>query len=291
MRITGRTSVAGVIGHPVEHSLSPVIHNTGFASLGLDWVYIALDLAPNRAQEGLEGMRALGIRGLSVTMPHKTEMARLVDIISPDAQRLKSVNTLALNPDGRIAGYSTDGDGLISSLRSAGITVDGRSVVMLGAGGAARSVADALVRHGCAHLDIVNRTLDAAQAACDLAPQHSSAIAASDSDSVADVMARGDLIINATSVGMGQPSDDPSACPVDPSLLRSHQVVVDLVYHPRKTAFLSLAARAGCTTVDGLGMLIHQAALQQQIWTGEFPDVEAMTGAAHEALETSQAQQ
>jgi shikimate dehydrogenase len=104
-------------------------------------------------------------------------------------------------------------------------------------------------------------------------------------------MARGDLIINATSVGMGQRSDDFTASPVDASLLRTHQVVVDLVYHPRKTAFLALAARTGCTTVDGLGMLIHQAALQQQIWTGEFPDVEAMTRAANEVLETSQAQQ
>jgi shikimate dehydrogenase len=235
-------------------------------------------------------MRALGIRGLSVTMPHKTEMARLVDDISPDAERLNSVNTLLLNPDGRIAGYSTDGDGLISSLRSAGITVQGRSVVMFGAGGAARSVADALVRHGCAHLDIVNRTLDAAQAACRLVPQYSSAVAASDTEAVADVMSRGDLIINATSIGMGRPSDDSTASPVDHSLLRPQQVVVDLVYHPRQTAFLTLAARAGCTTVDGLGMLIHQAALQQQIWTGQFPDVEAMTRAAHEALETSQAQ-
>lgn len=290
MKITGRTAIAGVIGHPVTHSLSPVIHNAGFASLGVDWVYIALDLAPNRAQDGLGGMRALGIRGLSVTMPHKTDMARLVDDISPEARRLQSVNTLALGADGRITGYSTDGDGLVSSLQTAGITLEGRSVVLLGAGGAARSVIDALIRHGCARIDIINRTYDAARSAGDLAPSQCFAVAADDRDGVVAAMGRGDLIINATSVGMGQLADDPAMSPVDPALLTSPHVVVDLVYHPRQTALLRVAAEAGCTTVDGLGMLIHQAALQQRIWTGELPDVAAMTRAANDALDQQASQ-
>ena len=292
MRITGHTAVAGVIGHPVVHSLSPVIHNAGFASLGVDWVYIALDLAPNRAQDALTGMRALGIRGLSVTMPHKTDMARLVDEISPEAQRLKSVNTLALDDQDRITGYSTDGDGLVSSLQARGISLEGRSVVMFGAGGAARSVADALIRHGCSHLDIVNRTLESAEAACQLAPETSRALAAHDHNGVSAAMDRGDVIINATSVGMANLGVNPaindlSSTPVDPALLRPNHVVVDLVYHPRQTALLHFASQAGCVAVDGLGMLIHQAALQQQIWTGKFPDVAAMTRAANEALDAA----
>lgn len=290
MMITGRTAIAGVIGHPVDHSLSPVIHNAGFASLGVDWVYIALDLAPNRAQDGLEGMRALGIRGLSVTMPHKTDMARLVDDISPEARRLQSVNTLALGTDGRITGYSTDGDGLVSSLQTAGVTLGGRGVVVLGAGGAARSVIDALVRHGCGHVDVINRTLEAATAAANLAPTQCSAVAADDRGAVVAAMSRSDLIINATSVGMGQAAHDPAMSPIDPALLTSEQVVVDLVYHPRQTALLRAAAEAGCATVDGLGMLIHQAALQQRIWTGELPDVSAMTRAANDALDQQASQ-
>jgi len=293
MTITGRTSVAGVIGHPVLHSLSPVIHNAGFSSLGVDWVYIALDLAPNRAQVGLEGMKALGIRGLSVTMPHKTEMARLVDDISPEAERLMSVNTLKLSDDGRVTGYSTDGDGLVSSLRAAGVALEGRSVVLFGAGGAGRSVLDALIRHGCSHIDVVNRTRDAAVAAASLDPSRCDAVAGDDRRAIVAAMERGDLVINATSVGMGQAPNDPLASPVETTWLRPDQVVVDLVYHPRRTALLHLAEEVGCSTVDGLGMLVHQAALQQQIWTGQFPDVAAMTLAANAALDlaASQAQQ
>lgn len=290
MTITGRTAVAGVIGHPVAHSLSPVIHNAGFASLGIDWVYIALDLAPNRAQAGLDGMRAFGVKGLSVTMPHKTEMARLVDHITPEARRLESVNTLKLGDDGRITGYSTDGDGLVSSLQAAGIDVAGRSVVLLGAGGAGRAVLDALVRHGCSHVDIINRTMDSAVAAAALAPARCRAVAGDDRHAVAAAFDRGDVVVNATSVGMGRSADDPAASPVEASWLKPEQVVVDLVYHPRRTALLRVAERAGCTTVDGLGMLIHQAALQQQIWTGEFPDVGAMTRAANAALDLAASQ-
>lgn len=281
MKITGRTSVAGVVGHPVRHSLSPVIHNAGFASLGVDWVYGAFDLAPDGAGAGLAAMRALGIKGLSVTMPHKTEMARLVDEVSPAAARLASVNTLTLEDSGRVRGDSTDGDGLVSSLRAADIDVAGRRVVLLGAGGAARSVLDALLRHGAAHVDIVNRTASAAERAAAFDPQRCAVVAG---ESVADAVAAGDLVVNATSVGMNRSPDDPAASPIDGDWLRPDHVVVDLVYHPLETALLRDAARRGCLTVDGLGMLIHQAALQQQIWTGQLPDVAVMTAAAEVAL-------
>lgn len=282
MNITGRTAVAGVVGHPVRHSLSPVIHNAGFASLGMDWVYGAFDLAPGAASEGLAAMRALGIRGLSVTMPHKTEMARLADEISPAAARLESVNTLTLQDSGRIRGDSTDGDGLVSSLRAADIDVAGRRVVLLGAGGAARSVLDALLRHGVSRVDIANRTVAAAERAAALDPLRCAVVG--DGSAVADAVSTGDLIVNATSVGMDRSPEDGTASPIEPDWLKTHHVVVDLVYHPLETALLRGAAQRGCRTVDGLGMLIHQAALQQQIWTGHFPDVGAMTAAARAAL-------
>jgi len=281
MTITGRTTVSGVVGHPVGHSLSPVIHNAGFASLGVDWVYGAFDLAPDAASDGLAAMRALGIRGLSVTMPHKTEMARLVDEVSPAAARLESVNTLTLEDSGRIRGDSTDGDGLVSSLRVVDIDVAGRHVVLLGAGGAARSVLDAFLRHGAARVDIVNRTATAAERAVALDPQRCSVV---DSTSVAEAVLASELVVNATSVGMNRSPDDPTASPIEGDWLRAHHVVVDLVYHPLETALLRVAAQRGCRTVDGLGMLIHQAALQQQIWTGHFPDVGVMTAAAKAAL-------
>ncbi|MFM7127117.1 MAG: shikimate dehydrogenase [Actinomycetota bacterium] len=281
MTITGRTTVAGVVGHPVRHSLSPVIHNAGFASLGMDWVYGAFDLAPGAASDGLAAMRALGIRGLSVTMPHKTEMARLVDEVSAAASRLESVNTLTLEDSGRIRGDSTDGDGLVSSLRVVDIDVVGRRVVLLGAGGAARSVLDSLLRHGVARVDIVNRTAAAAERAAALDPQRCAVV---DSTSVAEAVLAGELVINATSVGMNRSPDDPAASPIEGDWLTADHVVVDLVYHPLETALLRGAAQRGCRTVDGLGMLIHQAALQQQIWTGRFPDVGVMTAAARAAL-------
>lgn len=284
MEISGRTAIAGVIGHPVSHSLSPVIHNAGFASLGIDWAYVAFDVAPDRTREALEAMRTLGIRGLSVTMPHKTDMARLADTVSPSSARLASVNTLTLEVDGRIRGDSTDGDGLVSSLRSTGIEVADRRIVILGAGGAARSVVDALVRHDAERVIIVNRTWSAARTAADLETRRCDAVAADDRDAVGGAVADADLVINATSVGMNHSPEDPSGSPIDVALLTSRHVVVDLVYHPLETALLRAAAQRGCTTVNGLGMLIHQAALQQEIWTGHFPDVAAMTAAATAAL-------
>lgn len=284
MQISGRTAVAGVIGHPVSHSLSPVIHNAGFASLGLDWAYVAFDVAPDRAGDALEAMRTFGIRGLSVTMPHKTDMARLADVVSPSSARLASVNTLTLEPEGRIRGDSTDGDGLLSSLQTVGIDVAGRRIVILGAGGAARSVVDALLRREAGRVVIVNRTWSSARIAADLDAERCDAVVADDRGAVADVVSGADLVINATSVGMNKPADDPSGSPIDVDLLTPQQVVVDLVYHPIETGLLRAAAERGCTTVNGLGMLIHQAALQQEIWTGHFPDVGAMTVAATAAL-------
>lgn len=264
-------AVAAVIGHPVAHSLSPALHNAAFAAGGLDWTYVAFDVAPGAARGALDAMRTLGIGGLSVTMPHKSDVAAAVDELAPAAAALRSVNTVARTDGGRLVGHSTDGDGFVSWLAASGATVEGSRVVVVGAGAAARSVVDALGRAGATDIAVLNRTPSRAAEAAELA-------AAGRSGSLDDV-AGADIVVNATSVGMG--TDE---LPFDPALLRPGQVVADLVYHPLETALLAAARAAGCTPVDGLGMLVHQAVLQQVLWTGVRPDPAIMRAAAEAEL-------
>jgi len=270
--ISGATRLAGVIGDPVRHSLSPAIHNAAYAAHGLDWAYVALPVRPGGVEAALRGAVALGLGGLSVTMPHKEAVAAAVDALDPAAAALRSVNTVVPQADGSLKGYSTDGAGFIASLAVAGVSVGGRSVCLLGGGGAARSLADALARGGAARVAVVNRTHSAAEETAALAGAVGVVGVAAD-------VGAADIVVNATSVGMGA---DESPC--DSALLRSGQVVADIVYHPRRTALLKAAAAAGAVTVDGLGMLVHQAALQQRLWHGTAPSIEAMTAAVEREL-------
>lgn len=285
--ITGHTRVVGLIGHPVSHSLSPVIHNAGFRSTGMDYTYVAFDVAPGSAEAALHGMRVLDIAGLSVTMPHKSDVARAVDVLGDSARRLDSVNTVEVDSNGKLIGHSTDGDGLVASLEHCDIAVRDRTVTVFGAGAAGRSVIDALARRG-AKTHVVNRTRQEAERAVALAPGSSIAYDMSDKDLLRSVMQDSDIVINATSVGMGGSKEGKpgtNEMPFDPGMLSSRHVVVDLVYHPINTPLLRAAAAQGCEIVDGLWMLIHLAALQQVIWTGEHPDVSEMTQAAIQALQ------
>jgi shikimate dehydrogenase len=263
--------VAAVIGHPVGHSLSPAMHNAAFAANGLDWTYVAFDVAPGSAGAALAAMRALGIAGLSVTMPHKEAVAAAVDVLDPAAAALRSVNTVARDGDGRLVGHSTDGDGFVDWLAACDIDVAGADIAVVGAGGAARSVVDALGRAGAARIAVVNRTRARAVAAAELA-------AAAEVGSADDIGAAA-LVVNATSIGMGT-----EELPFDAARLRPGQVVADLVYHPLDTALLRAARAAGCTVVDGLGMLVHQAVRQQLLWTGVRPDPARMREAAEAEL-------
>lgn len=269
--VTARTRVAAVIGSPVRHSLSPAIHQAAFAAGGLDWTFVAFDVAPGHGAEAVRAARTLGLGGLAVTTPHKEDVAAAVDEVDPAAAALGSVNTVVVRDDGSTVGASTDGDGFVDSLRAAGHDPLDVRVVVLGAGAAARSVIDALDRAGAADIAVVNRSEDAAVRAAALARRaHVAAPSA---------IPAADLVVNATSVGMG---DD--ALPLDPALLRASQVVADLVYHPLDTALLRAARDIGAATVDGLGMLVHQAARQQQLWTGTYPDVAALRTAAESQL-------
>lgn len=278
--ISATTRVAAVIGWPVGHSLSPVIHNAGFRSSGIDAVYVAFAVAPGEARGALDAARRFDLLGLSVTMPHKSDVARLVDEISPAAASLDSVNTVQFS-HGRSVGHSTDGDGLVASMADTGVSVDGSRILVIGAGGAARSVVDAMRRHGAAGVVVANRTVENATTAARLGPADTRAVSLD--HGLAEHARSSDIIINCTSIGMGSSSDG-GDLPISPDLLESRHVVVDLVYHPLVTPLLRVAGEVGCHTVGGLGMLIHQAALQQEIWTGRQPDISAMTDAARQAL-------
>lgn len=272
--VTGRTRVAGVIGDPVRHSLSPVLHNAAFAALRLDWVYVAFPVAAGRAGAALDAMRTLDLAGLSVTMPHKTDVAAACDDLTPDAAALRSVNTVVPMGGGRLLGDSTDGDGFVRSMREAGHDPGGRRVLILGAGGAARAVALAMGREGSA-VTVAARRPEAAAEAAALAPGGE----AVGWDSLALLAPAAEVLVNATPVGMTS-----DGLPVDPAALHPAQLVADLVYHPRETPLLEAASAAGAATLDGLGMLVHQAALALERWTGEKAPVGVMRAAAEAAL-------
>jgi shikimate dehydrogenase len=270
-------SLAALIGSPVAHSLSPAIHRAGFEAAGVDWSYVALEVQPGRASEAVAAMRLLGIAGLSVTMPHKTDVASAVDRLEPAARALQSVNTVGWDGD-ELIGSSTDGAGFVAALSEEGVDVSDARVAVIGAGGAARSVIDALGRAGATDITVLNRTHSRAEGAASLASSASVGI-------LSDI-GRADIVVNATNVGMGvDPVEAHDAdLPCDPSLLRSEQIIVDLVYHPLETAWLNRAGERGARTIDGLGMLIHQAVLQQERWLGSRPDAAVMRTAAEAEL-------
>jgi shikimate dehydrogenase len=269
--ITGATRLAAVIGHPVRHSLSPALHNAAFAAAGLDWRFVAFDVVPGGAADAIAAMQVLGIGGFAVTMPHKEQAAASVDEIDAAARALRSVNTVVLRDDGTTFGASTDGAGFVDSIVATGFDVRGARIVVLGAGGAARAIVDALGRSGAADIAVVNRTAAAAEIAAALSPVARVG--------TLDDVARADLLVNSTSVGMGTDES-----PLDGTLMRPDLAVADIVYHPLETALLRVARRLGAHTIDGLGMLVHQAIRQQQMWTGKRPDPAVLRAAAEAEL-------
>jgi shikimate dehydrogenase len=280
-------TLVGVIGSPVAHSLSPLLHNAAFAALGLDsWHSYAFDVPPGQAAEALEAMRQARLAGLSVTMPHKTAVAALVDRASDVARLLDAVNCVHRSDD-TLFGTNTDGEGFVSSLdRGAGFDPHGRRCLVAGAGGAARAVVLALARAGAAGVAVVNRTHDRAVEAAALAGDRGTVVR-NESKAVADAVVGAELVVNATPLGMtGAEDRGPEDAPdwlVAPALLGQGQLAVDLIYVPRPTRWLREAAAAGATVLDGLGMLVHQAAAQLIIWTAAEPPVEAMWHAAESA--------
>lgn len=278
--ISSTTRAAGVIGTPIRHSLSPAIFNAAFEASGIDWAYLAFEVPAGAAGLAMGGVRALGLEGVSVTMPHKSQVIDALDELSEAAEALGAVNCV-VRRGSQLIGHNTDGSGLVDALRiDEGLEIAGTRFAVVGAGGAARAVIRALGQAGAAAVVVVNRSLERAEGAVPLAGGVGSV------GSMASV-ADSDVIINATPLGMGvvvSTDGVPEPLPVEPQVLREGQVVVDLVYHPIATPLIEAARARGIRTVSGLGMLIHQAAHAFRIWTNEEPPLEAMSAAALAAL-------
>ncbi|HVA04839.1 MAG TPA: shikimate dehydrogenase [Acidimicrobiales bacterium] len=261
------------MGDPVAHSLSPLLHNAAFDALGLDWVSVAFPVAAGHSAAALEGIRVLKIAGLSVTMPHKEDAYALVDETTPVARRLGAVNCVTWR-DGSLVGDSTDGEGFLAALRrDAGFDPDAKRCAVIGAGGAARAVILALAGAGAAEVVVLNRTPARAEVAAALAGPVGRVGSAAD---VVDA----ELVVQATPLGMARREGSGSGqLPFDAQSLHLGQVVADLVYHPRQTPLLEAARARGAVAVGGLGMLVHQAALALERWTGRAVPVEALWAA------------
>lgn len=275
--ITGTTSLVGLIGWPVEHSLSPIMHNAAFAAIGCDFAYVPLPVQPNHVEQALKGLAALNFVGSNVTVPHKQAVMRHIDELSEAARLTGAVNTIYIQ-NGKFFGYNTDSIGFIESLKEEDCDPRGMRVAVLGAGGAARAVVYALARSGADTIVVLNRT--AARAAFlvdDLSeafPASAMSFEALTSQALAALAGKIDLVVNTTSVGM-YPKVDTSPWPAELPL-PSQVIYCDLVYNPLETVFLKQARQAGAATINGVGMLVHQAAFGFEKWTGHPAPLEVM---------------
>lgn len=264
-----------MIGWPVSASLSPTIHNAAFRALGLDWTYVPLPVRPGALPEALRGLAALGFAGANVTMPHKTEAADLVDVRSEETEILRSVNTVVVTPDG-LEGHNTDAPGFDRFLRE-DLAFDpaGRSVLLYGAGGAARACAFALARAGAARIAVAVRDVARATDVARLADDVADRLEVLGFDAAPDESP--DLVVNATPVGRAG-----ETLPLPP--LGPGMVVVDLLYRPAVTPLQATARAAGAIATNGLGLLLHQAGIAFERWTGQVPPLDVMSAAAVAAL-------
>lgn len=283
-RIMGHTQVAGVIGWPIEHSLSPAMHNAAFAALGLDWCYVPFGVPPERLVEAVRGLRALGVRGVNATVPHKEALLPLVDELTPEAEAIGAVNTLLFRAGG-ILGHNTDAAGFLRALHEAGFDPAGCKALVLGAGGAARGVVYALVSVG-ARVILLNRTEERAEALAaalrSRLPQADLTTGPLTPGAIEHHLDGLDLVVNATTLGMW-PHVEASPWPARLPFPR-RAFCYDLVYTPRETHFMHQARSVGAQAASGLGMLVHQGAEAFALWTGVQPPVEVMRAACEEAL-------
>ena len=265
--MSGATKVVGIVGWPVEHSLSPVIHNAAFHALDLDWAYVPLPVRPGDIDTALAGLRALGLVGANVTMPHKLDAMRACQELTEDARLTGAVNTLATRADG-FAGHNTDVGGFQRFLeRDAGFDAAGKRALLFGAGGAARAVVLALSRAGIESVTIAARDADRGRELADDVADWAPKLKVLAWESAKDV--RSELVVNAS-----------PARQVPAPALGREALVVDLVYRPAETTLVRSARAGGATAFGGLGMLLQQAALSFEIWTGHPAPIDVMSAAA-----------
>ncbi len=269
MSINGKTKLYGILGNPVSHSLSPVMHNAAFAATGINGAYLPFP-APDIA-DAVIGIRGLGVQGASVTIPHKEKVMALLDTLDPVAKKIGAVNTIVRDGD-MLSGFNTDWLGATSALEEK-ITLSGRKVVILGAGGSARAIGFGMQEKGADFL-LASRTEFRGRALADELDCRWVSLTKTEE-------IKGDILINATSVGMVPEIEN---SPVEDTVLPQFQVVMDIVYAPLKTRLLATAEQAGCEIINGLEMLLYQGVAQFEMWTGEKAPVDIMRKALLNSL-------
>ncbi len=273
------TKLAGVIGWPVSHSLSPAMMNAAFKHCGLDWNYLRMPVSTEHSshlENTIANLHYHHFRGANVTVPYKEAVMPLLDRLSERANNIGAVNTILVKGDKTLFGDNTDAPGFISDLRIHNIVPEQTQATVLGAGGSARAIVYGLLEAGCTSLNIINRSKERAQQIID-----DMKILFADAVITNNKPSRAGLIVNCTSLGLNE-SD---ALPWDPSIsFNQQQIVYDLIYNPPKTALFKKAEADGARAISGLGMLVHQGALAFEMWTGEKAPIEIMKSAAEEAL-------
>ncbi len=286
--VSGKTTLCGIIGDPIEHTMSPPMHNAAFEQMGLDFWYVPFRVKREQLEQAVAGMRALNIRGLNVTIPHKVAIIPLLDVLDPLAGRIGAINTV-VNDNGVLRGYNTDATGFLQALLEKGVEPREKRIVMLGAGGAARAVSFVLAERG-AHLVILNRRLEldwAEELASRLTETFGKEVKALElaEENLVQALEEADILVNTTSVGMSPNVDE---TPVTSNLLKPSLIVFDAVYNPVKTRLLREAERIGAQTISGLEMLVWQGASAFELWTGVKAPVELMRAEVIKALATDE---
>ncbi|MBR3645476.1 MAG: shikimate dehydrogenase [Lachnospiraceae bacterium] len=274
--ITGHTGLTCLLGSPVAHSISPLMHNEAFKLLGLDYIYLCFDVNEDNLSHAVNGLKLLNVKGFNCTMPVKNKMAAIADELSPAASMIGAVNTV-LNDNGKLIGHNTDGIGYMRSLSDAGHNIIGKKMTLLGAGGAASSIFVQAALDGVKEISIFSRKghfWDRAQQQVDLVNSstdcHATLFEFGNDDVLYNEISTSDILTNATPVGMAPNTE---ACLIkDKSVLNENLIVSDIIYNPKETKLLRLAGEQGCKTINGLYMLLFQGSEAFKIWTGyEMP--------------------
>lgn len=271
--ITGKTKVVGVIGHPIEHSMSPPMHNNAYKQLDMDYVYVAFHVMPENIEKLIDSCKALDIKGLNVTIPHKTAVIEYLDEIDPTAEKIGAVNTIQFK-DGIAKGFNTDGLGAVKSLQKY-TSLEGKNVLIIGAGGASRAISFTLLNENITSLVIANRSRDNACNLIENIKKHTNfeGISYIDINDTSEIMDDVDIIINTTPIGM-YPNDDVDA-PIKTDRINERHVVMDIIYNPLETVFLRQSRLNGAKTINGTSMLINQGLVSFEIFTGREASYES----------------
>jgi shikimate dehydrogenase len=275
IEITSSTKITGIMGYPIKHTLSPIMHNRAFSLLNLNYLYAVFPVAPKDLAQAVMALPALKIKGVNVTIPFKQDVLKYLDEITPCARRIGAVNTI-VNENGKLIGYNTDGEGFINSLKEVNFETAGKKILLLGAGGACRAVALSLAWAGAKKIIVATRNATKAEKMIKETglEQEVQTECFFLSSLPSEKIAEADLIVNTTPLGMAPFEDKMPDIPLEG--LHSAQYVCDLIYNPLKTVLLRKARLKGCKTVNGIGMLVHQGAKSFYLWTKEKPPIDEM---------------